>query len=38
MDTLVTSQEIEAYYNENKQNFKLHQDLVRGRYVQLSID
>ena len=37
MDTLVTSQEIEAYYNENKQNFKLHQDLVRGRYVQLSL-
>ena len=37
MDTLVSSQEIEAYYNENKQNFKLHQDLVRGRYVQLSL-
>ena len=37
MDTLVTSQEIEAYYNENKQNFKLHQDLVRGRYVQLQL-
>ena len=37
MDTLVTSQEIEAYYDENKQNFKLHQDLVRGRYVQLSL-
>ena len=37
MDTLVTSQEIEAYYDENKQNFKLHQDLVRGRYVQLPL-
>ena len=37
MDTLVTSQEIEAYYDENKQNIKLHQDLVRGRYVQLSL-
>mgnify|MGYP001161090765 CR=1 FL=1 len=35
MDTLVTSQEIEDYYNKNKRNFKLHQDLVRGRYVQL---
>ena len=35
MDTLVTPQEIETYYNENKQNFKLHQDLIRGRYVQL---
>ena len=33
MDTLVTPQEIEAYYKENKQNFKLHQDLIRGRYV-----
>jgi hypothetical protein len=37
MDTLVTVQEIEAYYSENKQNFKLHQDLVRGRYVQLPL-
>lgn len=37
MDTLVTPQEIEAYYKENKQNFKLHQDLVRGRYVQLPL-
>ncbi len=37
MDTLVTPQEIETYYSENKQNFKLHQDLVRGRYVQLPI-
>lgn len=37
MDTLVTPQEIETYYNENKQNFKLHQDLIRGRYVQLPL-
>jgi hypothetical protein len=37
MDTLVTPQEIEAYYNENKQNFKLHQDLIRGRYVKLPL-
>ena len=37
MDTLVTPQEIEAYYKDNKQNFKLHQDLVRGRYVQLPL-
>lgn len=37
MDTLVTSDEIEAYYKENKQNFKLHQDLIRGRYVQLPL-
>ena len=37
MDTLVTPQEIEIYYNENKQNFKLHQDLIRGRYVQLPL-
>ena len=37
MDTLLTPQEIEAYYKENKQNFKLHQDLVRGRYVQLPL-
>ena len=37
MDTLVTPQEIEIYYNENKQKFKLHQDLIRGRYVQLPL-
>ena len=37
MDTLLTPQEIEAYYKDNKQNFKLHQDLVRGRYVQLPL-
>tara|TARA_A100001015_G_scaffold210224_1_gene235545 strand:+ start:1231 stop:2073 length:843 start_codon:yes stop_codon:yes gene_type:complete len=37
MDTLVTSDEIETYYKDNKQNFKLHQDLIRGRYVQLPL-
>ena len=36
VDTLVTDAEIEAYYKENKQNFKLHQDLMRGRYIKLS--
>ncbi len=37
VDTLVTDAEIEDYYKENKQNFKLHQDLMRGRYIKLSL-
>ncbi|CAI8162409.1 MAG: Uncharacterised protein [Bacteroidota bacterium] len=35
VDTLVTNPEINAYFKENKQNFKLHQDLLRGRYIKL---
>ncbi len=37
MDTLVSYDEIMTYYKANKQNFRLHQDLVRGRYVQLPL-
>ncbi len=37
VDTLVTNAEIEAYFKANKQNFKLHQDLMRGRYIKLSL-
>ncbi|MGO3708309.1 MAG: peptidyl-prolyl cis-trans isomerase [Mesonia hippocampi] len=33
LDTLVTTQEIEAYYENNKQNFKLNQDLIKLRYI-----
>jgi hypothetical protein len=36
MDTLVTLQQLDSYYAKNKQNFKLHQDLMRGRYIKIS--
>ena len=35
VDTLITTTELETYYQSNKQNFKLHQDLMRGRYIVL---
>ena len=35
MDTLVTLQQLDSYFAENKQNFKLHQDLIRGRYIEI---
>ena len=37
VDTLIPFSEIEAYYAENKQNFRLQQDLVRGRYIELPL-
>lgn len=37
VDTLISNEEIESYYRDNKQNFKLHQDLMRGRYVELPV-
>ena len=36
VDTLVGDAEMDAYFKENKQHFKLHQDLMRGRYIKLS--
>ncbi|MDA0780359.1 MAG: peptidyl-prolyl cis-trans isomerase [Bacteroidetes bacterium] len=36
VDTLVEDAEMDAYFKENKQHFKLHQDLMRGRYIKLS--
>lgn len=38
VDTLVTDQELEAYYKQNKENFKTTGTLVRLRYVNLSKD
>lgn len=35
LDTLVTSQELEKYYEENKQNFSLNKELVKVRYLHL---
>jgi hypothetical protein len=37
VDTLVTQDEIDTYYQSNKKNFKLHQDLMRGRYIKLPL-
>ena len=35
MDTSFSDTEIEAYYEENKENFKLREDLVKLRYINL---
>lgn len=37
LDTLITNEQIDAYYKENKQNFRLHQDLLRGRYIEIPL-
>ena len=38
MDTLISNNEIENYYNNNKLNFRLNQDLVKARYIKISED
>ena len=35
MDTRVTMEEAETYYNENKEVFKLNEDLIKFRYILL---
>lgn len=35
VDTVVTYAEIESYFKENKHNFRLTQDVLRGRYIEL---
>jgi len=35
IDTVITPEEAEAYYNENKQVFKLNEDLIKLRYINL---
>ncbi|MFI0429491.1 peptidyl-prolyl cis-trans isomerase [Mariniflexile sp. HMF6888] len=35
MNTVVTKQEAEAYYNENKDIFKLNEELLKFRYIHL---
>ncbi len=35
MNTVVTKQEAEAYYNENKDVFKLNEELLKFRYIHL---
>lgn len=38
LDTIVTDEEIEAYYEQNKENFQLRQTMVRAAYVILKSD
>lgn len=38
VDTTVTAAELQAYYDENKENFKTNGTLVRLRYINLSKD
>lgn len=38
MDTIILDDELENYYNTNKSNFKLNQDLVKARYIKISED
>jgi hypothetical protein len=38
VDTLVSDLDIEQYFQENKRNFRLHQDLLRGRYIELPLN
>jgi len=38
LDTIVTENEIEAFYRENPSNFILKQNIVKALYVKLSID
>lgn len=38
LDTVVTDEEIEAYYEQNKENFQMRQTMVRAAYVILKSD
>jgi len=38
IDTNISEEEIEAYYNENIDNFELKQNIIRGYFIQLSKD
>ena len=35
-DTIVKSSEVDEYYNNFKSNFKLNEDIVKGKYIKLS--
>lgn len=38
IDTNITEEEIDAYYQENIENFELKQNIIRGYFIQLSKD
>lgn len=35
LDTTISKRELKLYYKENKENFKLREDYVKGRFVQI---
>ncbi|QNM86752.1 hypothetical protein H9W90_06445 [Polaribacter pectinis] len=36
LDTVISEEEIEAYYTRNKENFKLNEELVKAKYLHFS--
>lgn len=38
LDTVLTTEELQAYYNSNKENFKLNEHLVQLKYIQFGKD
>ena len=38
LDTVVTEEEIEEYYNKNKNNFELKDNIVKVSYVKINVD
>ncbi len=38
LDTLVSQEEIETYYNDNKDNFELKQNIIRGYFITVTKD
>ena len=38
LDKTVTEEEIKQYYNDNKDNFQLKRNIIKGRYVKLPVD
>lgn len=38
LDTLITDEQVETYYNENKDNFELQDNIVRALFVKLDKD
>jgi len=36
MDTIVSDTSLTLYYNENKSNFKLNQDIIKAKYLKIS--
>lgn len=38
LDTVVTYEQIETYYNQNKESFKINEELVKFKYIQVAKD
>ena len=37
-DTLISKNEIEFFFNANNENFKLYEEIIKGRYIKLNIN